>query len=80
MPVELREIDVSELQGALTQQDVMRLLDTNKVTCWRWREAGTGPACIQVGRKFLYPRARFEHWLASQKRGRWAVAPVQAVA
>jgi hypothetical protein len=78
--MELRDIDVAELQGALTQQDVMRMLKTNKVTLWRWRQEGTGPACIQVGRKFLFPRARFEQWLASQKRGRWAVAPAQAVA
>jgi excisionase family DNA binding protein len=52
----------------LTQQQLADELQVSVRTLERWRQEGTGPAFIQVGRSPRYRRADVDAWLEQQRR------------
>ena len=54
----------------LTQQQLADELQLSLRTLERWRQQGTGPAFIQVGRSPRYRRADVDAWLDCQRRTR----------
>ena len=62
----------------LTQQQLADELEVSLRTLERWRQQGTGPAFIRVGRSPRYRRSDIDAWLERQRRsqervGRFAV-------
>jgi excisionase family DNA binding protein len=53
----------------LTQQQLADELEVSLRTLERWRQEGTGPAFILVGRSPRYRRADIDAWLERQRRG-----------
>jgi excisionase family DNA binding protein len=53
----------------LTQQQLADELQVSLRTLERWRQEGTGPAFIRVGRSPRYRRADIDAWLERQRRG-----------
>jgi excisionase family DNA binding protein len=53
----------------LTQQQLADELQVSVRTLERWRQEGTGPVFIQVGRSPRYRRADIDAWLERQRRG-----------
>jgi excisionase family DNA binding protein len=54
----------------LTQQQLADELEVSQRTLERWRQQGTGPAFIRVGRSPRYRRADIDAWLDQQRRTR----------
>jgi excisionase family DNA binding protein len=52
----------------LTQQQLADELQVSLRTLERWRQQGTGPAFIRVGRSPRYRRADVDAWLERQRR------------
>jgi excisionase family DNA binding protein len=52
----------------LTQQQLADELQLSLRTLERWRQQGTGPAFIQVGRSPRYRRSDINTWLDQQRR------------
>jgi excisionase family DNA binding protein len=52
----------------LTQQQLADELQVSVRTLERWRQEGSGPAFIQVGRSPRYRRADVDAWLEQQRR------------
>jgi excisionase family DNA binding protein len=52
----------------LTQHQLADELQVSVRTLERWRQEGTGPAFIQVGRSPRYRRADVDAWLEQQRR------------
>jgi excisionase family DNA binding protein len=52
----------------LTQQQLADELQVSVRTLERWRQEGTGPAFIQVGRAPRYRRADVDAWLEQRRR------------
>jgi excisionase family DNA binding protein len=52
----------------LTQQQLADELEVSVRTLERWRQQGTGPAFIRVGRSPRYRRADLDPWLDQQRR------------
>ena len=52
----------------LTQQQFADELQVSVRTLERWRQEGTGPAFIQVGRSPRYRRVDVDAWLEQQRR------------
>jgi excisionase family DNA binding protein len=50
-------------EGLLTEQDAAELLQVNLSTLRRWRRAGAGPPCLEIGRQVRYRQAAVERWL-----------------
>jgi excisionase family DNA binding protein len=53
----------------LTQQQLAEELQVSLRTLVRWRQEGTGPVFIRVGRSPRYRRADIDAWLEPQRRG-----------
>jgi excisionase family DNA binding protein len=54
----------------LTQQQLADELEVSLRTLERWRQQGTGPAFIRVGRSPRYRRADIDAWLERQRQTR----------
>ena len=54
----------------LTQQQLADELQVSVRTLERWRQEGTGPTFIQVGRSPRYRRSDVDAWLEQQRRVR----------
>jgi excisionase family DNA binding protein len=54
----------------LTQQQLADELEVSLRTLERWRQQGSGPAFIRVGRSPRYRRADIDAWLDQQRRTR----------
>jgi excisionase family DNA binding protein len=52
----------------LTQQQLADELQVSLRTLERWRQEGTGPAFIRVGRSPRYRRSDIDAWLQRQRR------------
>jgi excisionase family DNA binding protein len=52
----------------LTQQQLAEELQVSVRTLERWRQEGTGPAFIQVGRSPRYRRVDIDAWLEQRRR------------
>jgi excisionase family DNA binding protein len=52
----------------LTQQLLAEELQVSVRTLERWRQEGTGPAFIRVGRSPRYRRSDVDAWLERQRR------------
>jgi excisionase family DNA binding protein len=52
----------------LTQQQLADELQVSVRTLERWRQEGTGPAFIRVGRSPRYRRSDIDAWLEQQRR------------
>jgi excisionase family DNA binding protein len=52
----------------LTQQQLADELQVSVRTLERWRQEGTGPAFIRVGRSPRYRRSDIDAWLERQRR------------
>jgi excisionase family DNA binding protein len=52
----------------LTQQQLADELEVSLRTLERWRQEGTGPTFIRVGRSPRYRRADIDAWLERQRR------------
>jgi excisionase family DNA binding protein len=52
----------------LTQQQLADELQVSLRTLERWRQDGTGPAYIRVGRSPRYRRSDIDAWLEQQRR------------
>jgi excisionase family DNA binding protein len=52
----------------LTQHQLAEELQVSVRTLERWRQEGTGPAYIQVGRAPRYRRADVDAWLEQRRR------------
>ena len=52
----------------LTQQQLADELQVSVRTLERWRQEGTGPAFIRVGRALRYRRADIDAWPNQQRR------------
>jgi excisionase family DNA binding protein len=52
----------------LTQQQLADELEVSLRTLERWRQQGTGPAFIRVGRSPRYRRADIDAWLERQRQ------------
>jgi excisionase family DNA binding protein len=52
----------------LTQQQLADELQVSLRTLERWRQEGTGPAFIRVGRSPRYRRSDVDAWLERQRR------------
>lgn len=52
----------------LTQQQLADELQVSQRTLERWRQQGTGPAFIQVGRSPRYRRSDIDTWLDQRRR------------
>jgi excisionase family DNA binding protein len=55
-------------QELLTQQQLAHELQVSLRTLERWRQEGTGPAFIRIGRFPRYRRADIDAWLERQRR------------
>ena len=55
-------------EALLTQQQLADELQITVRTLERWRQEGTGPAFIRVGRSPRYRRADIDAWLERQRR------------
>jgi excisionase family DNA binding protein len=53
----------------LTAKEVLELLSVSPVTLWRWRQYGTGPRWVKIGRHYRYRESDLEAWLEAQGRG-----------
>jgi excisionase family DNA binding protein len=53
----------------LTQRQLAEELQVSLRTLERWRQEGTGPAFIRVGRSPRYRRSDIDAWLDRQRRG-----------
>jgi excisionase family DNA binding protein len=63
----------------LTQQQLADELEVSLRTLERWRQQGTGPAFIRVGRSPRYRRADIDAWLERQRQTRGRVGMPIAV-
>jgi excisionase family DNA binding protein len=52
----------------LTQQQLAHELQVSLRTLERWRQEGTGPAFIRIGRFPRYRRSDIDAWLERQRR------------
>jgi excisionase family DNA binding protein len=52
----------------LTQRQLADELEVSLRTLERWRQQGTGPAFIRVGRSPRYRRSDIDAWLERQRR------------
>lgn len=75
--MEAIEVDASPRLTALvdrldcfTEQDLLLLAAVLPSTAELWRKRGEGPAYIRAGRRYLYPRAAVNDWLAGRVRAR----------
>lgn len=50
----------------LTIEEVAALFRTGPSTVRYWRQRGTGPRAVRVGRRVLYARADVDAWFARQ--------------
>jgi excisionase family DNA binding protein len=55
-------------QELLTQQQLAHELQVSLRTLERWRQEGTGPAFIRIGRFPRYRRSDIDAWLERQRR------------
>jgi excisionase family DNA binding protein len=55
-------------RGLLTQQQLADELQVSMRTLERWRQEGTGPAFVRVGRSLRYRRSDIDAWLERQRR------------
>jgi excisionase family DNA binding protein len=55
-------------EALLTQQQLAEELQITVRTLERWRQEGTGPAFIWVGRSPRYRRSDIDAWLEQQRR------------
>jgi excisionase family DNA binding protein len=57
------EVRVPADDVLLTEAEVADLLRVSQRTVRRWRNEGTGPPALRVGRRIRYRRSAVEAWL-----------------
>jgi excisionase family DNA binding protein len=53
----------------LTPAEAAEYLKVHRNTLLRWRQSGTGPPAIQMGRQWRYRRAALDQWLSEGETG-----------
>ena len=53
----------------LSEGDCAALLHTSRRSLQRWRQQGTGPPWIRVGKRVLYRREAVLKWLEDKEKG-----------
>ena len=52
------------MRECLKAREVMEILGCARITLYRWREEGRGPAFVRLDNgHYRYPKAEFETWM-----------------